>query len=518
MSTTLASGANTTITLPAGQVLYTGKTGNGTAVIGPGPQANQTFTLGTGARIGPYGNDVSVFLTSTQGAIDYQVGSAPGVPSGVPMAIDPLGPILSSPDASPAVRGGARNLRPYIGIVATKCVAPTHSDLTNKQILSRTPHRALENLSAVSVAWANWWCRATGAGEAGLSEAAGYAGADTTQSIQAVIEYPAGTVHARVNFSGSFSGSILERATIWGAATVSIPEGATFWIQSRMESAAGIVYSDEGGGITGEAAQYAPSGVPALTTSGAISIPTNTLAGQAARPLAIVGLTAKPTFALITDSRGVGPISRSGSSLSDSAMDAADDLYQGRGEFERGLIREFGTLRLGCVGEQISTVISGGAFGARYTERAKLLAYTSDRIVNLGINDTNVGGRLATAVAADHATLYGLAGGRCYTATLPPVTTSTDNWATVANQGIANPAREAERVAFNGLARRGIAGASGFVEIADAVESSRDSGRWKADGTTAKLFTYDGTHDSASGCREIAKTPWTRPLHLYYGT
>lgn len=104
MSTTLASGANTTITLPAGQVLYTGKTGNGTAVIGPGPQANQTFTLGTGARIGPYGNDVSVFLTSTQGAIDYQVGSAPGVPSGVPVAIDPLGPAISSPDAAGAVQ------------------------------------------------------------------------------------------------------------------------------------------------------------------------------------------------------------------------------------------------------------------------------------------------------------------------------------------------------------------------------------------------------------------------------
>lgn len=104
MSTTLASGANTTITLPAGQVLYTGKTGNGVAVIGPGPQAGQTFTLGNGARIGPYGNDVSVFLTSNQGAIDYQIGDAPGEPAGTPVVMDPLGPTLTG-DSVGAVRG-----------------------------------------------------------------------------------------------------------------------------------------------------------------------------------------------------------------------------------------------------------------------------------------------------------------------------------------------------------------------------------------------------------------------------
>jgi hypothetical protein len=103
MSTTLASGANTTITLPAGQVLYTGKTGNGVAVIGPGPQAGQTFTLGTGARIGPYGNDVSVFLTSNSGDITYQAGAAPGVPPGVPIAMDPLGPTIPG-DGAAAVR------------------------------------------------------------------------------------------------------------------------------------------------------------------------------------------------------------------------------------------------------------------------------------------------------------------------------------------------------------------------------------------------------------------------------
>jgi lysophospholipase L1-like esterase len=102
-------------------------------------------------------------------------------------------------------------------------------------------------------------------------------------------------------------------------------------------------------------------------------------------------------------------------------------------------------------------------------------------------------------------------------ATIPPRTTSTDAWATLANQ-TAN-ASEPSRVTMNnwirdgapilagvavaagssapGTLRTGAAGHPlvGYYEVADAAESARDSGKWKVSGA-ANYATLDGTHPS----------------------
>lgn len=44
---------------------------------------------------------------------------------------------------------------------------------------------------------------------------------------------------------------------------------------------------------------------------------------------------------------------------------------------------------------------------------------------------------------------------------------------------------------------------AGYVEVADAVEESR-SGKWKVDGSTANLYTNDGTHQTGFGHAAIA--------------
>lgn len=109
-------------------------------------------------------------------------------------------------------------------------------------------------------------------------------------------------------------------------------------------------------------------------------------------------------------------------------------------------------------------------------------------------------------------------GVRTYACTLVPRVTSTDSYATTVNQTDA-AGNSTTRVQFNDWIRAGApvtpamvpttAGASdailfgqpghpalGYFETADAVESARNSSRWKVDGTANK-YTADGIHPTA---------------------
>jgi len=109
-------------------------------------------------------------------------------------------------------------------------------------------------------------------------------------------------------------------------------------------------------------------------------------------------------------------------------------------------------------------------------------------------------------------------GGRVATTTVTPETSSSDSWATAENQTVLSATREAARVEINTWLRAGAPlspttgevvapGTAGAVTIgntghpvaflidtADAVESSRNSGKWKFPG-----YTYDGLHPLAPG-------------------
>lgn len=115
-------------------------------------------------------------------------------------------------------------------------------------------------------------------------------------------------------------------------------------------------------------------------------------------------------------------------------------------------------------------------------------------LVAYGINDLTGGSSSAMVQARLQAIFDLLAarGLRVYGATIAPVTTSTDAWATVGNQ--TPVASNANRIAVNNWIRTTPAPLSGFFEFADAVESARDSGLWKA-----PAYTVDGTHEAAAG-------------------
>lgn len=99
------------------------------------------------------------------------------------------------------------------------------------------------------------------------------------------------------------------------------------------------------------------------------------------------------------------------------------------------------------------------------------------------------------------------AGQRALICTLPPNCTSTDSFATLANQTV--QANEAQRVALNALIRSTNWAFSndypyiGVADIAAMVESPSAAGKWNVDGTAFK-FTANGTHLSYFGHTQAA--------------
>jgi hypothetical protein len=122
-----------------------------------------------------------------------------------------------------------------------------------------------------------------------------------------------------------------------------------------------------------------------------------------------------------------------------------------------------------------------------------MLAYFTDIISDLGFNDYDSGGRSAAQVAADRQTLIAgkFAGKRIGWVTASPHTTSTDSFATPGNQSIPSAPIEAIRVADNNSLRSGlINGIDYVIDVANIMETFRDSGIWNSPG-----WTSDGKHE-----------------------
>ena len=163
--------------------------------------------------------------------------------------------------------------------------------------------------------------------------------------------------------------------------------------------------------------------------------------------------------------------------------------------------RSFG----GDYGKEVPHVFIGasGETANNFTDQAKtiyrlgLARNCTAALVQLGTHDI-FSGRTAAQVQANLQTIYArlrtLGINRIYQTTITPRTTSTDSWTTVNNQTTTNVTHEAERVTLNAWIRANTAGISGFFEVADVVESARDSGRWKAGATADGIHPTDAMH------------------------
>lgn len=230
-------------------------------------------------------------------------------------------------------------------------------------------------------------------------------------------------------------------------------------------------------------------------------------------PSAMIGLDqtgSKPAIFLVGDSIAAG--------ATETSLSADGDI----GFLERGLSGRYPWCAA-TRGNQAFVTIAGNP-----TKQMTLAAYASSALTNLGVNDFyNPGIATSNSPNLDVVQARALAlwsqlseaGCRVYQTTVTPVTSSTDKWATTANQTIYWPLQNAKRTAFNDWLRAGapivagvavaagtqgalLAGQAGhpltdYIEIADIVETARNSGIWKVTGAE-NGYTADGTHPTSA--------------------
>jgi hypothetical protein len=138
-----------------------------------------------------------------------------------------------------------------------------------------------------------------------------------------------------------------------------------------------------------------------------------------------------------------------------------------------------------------------------------LFQYCSHVIFDMGASDILMSryAHDAATSLADTQIVWGLfPGKRRYQVTVYPATTSTDSWATTGNQ---TKQYDAARLTFNASLRAGQAQLDGVIEMADVLESGRDSGYWKV--TDSPPYTAEGWHCNPAGYTLIQNSGVLRP-------
>ncbi len=375
--------------------------------------------------------------------------------------------------------------RQYTGQIATRCVVPEFASTTNKQIMTRSRHFISEATRSLQLIYPNWYHN--GNAEVGVGGPI---------DVAAAIEYPIG-VFTRVTWGGSATVTIgdLSNSAPSDPIEVQIPDGgAEIFIRTFQSSATGIVYSGLQDTMRGETADYGESGVVDATMGGIIP---DDGPNAAYLPLAVLGQTTKPSFFIVGDSRE-----------SATSFDIPNALSV-VGNIARGIAPVCGFINVARGGERLAE------FVASHSKRLEVAQYCSHVAIHMGINDFTSGQTSAGALA-DLNTIKGyFPTHEIWFATVEPVSTSSDGWLTVANQTI-DAASNANRIAFNNAIRAGITGAAGYFDIADVLESGRDSGKWRV--LPGVALTSDGTHANEAGYNLVEKSGEVRSLPIFRST
>lgn len=362
--------------------------------------------------------------------------------------------------------------------VATRCQIPNIRNASFNQTMTRSAHFARDNITALKLAYGNWLALFN-LGEVGYGQPATYA---------AAIEYPASTF-TQVFFSGATTGTAADLdEVISDYCFVNIPKDAQFWVRTWTSNAGGINYITTGAATGfGEAFEFGVT-TTNKTMSGTL---TDTGSGMYV-PMAILAMSSVPSPYLAGDSRVVGQ--------GDTFTSAR---YNDVGELARSLGPQMPYINAGCPTEPPHLALTGS------TRRVSLAKRFCTHVVsNYGINGVNAYARTGAQVLADLVSYWALFSPLpVFQTTLAPVSTSTDSWATTVNQTTA--ATNAERVNLNNALRISV-GCAGIIELADAVESARDSGLWKA-----PAFTADGLHGAQKAYATQAASGVLRSNNFY---
>lgn len=364
---------------------------------------------------------------------------------------------------------------PYVGVTATGSGMPNKATTSLFQFNSRSHHWARSSMSTPRFKFPSWWWQRTDDGIATQYREHNIGGNIT---YRAAVEYPAGT-YTPIMFAGTRNGVATPGIDIMSdPIPVNIPDGAEFWVHTYGTSTWGFVYIqgdtnssfiDRG---NGEAFETATSGLADKTLTGGI-IDSGSTNGSIVRPLAIVDETTKPSILFLTDGRGW-------------AFDTITS--QGyMGELERGLGPHFGYINTVSPSETLAGFRDNG------TKRAALRQHCSHVIIAIGINSlrTVAGGGLTSeaALAEQQQVIAMFPNKRVLTTTLAPVSSTANGQTPDANASAIS--------SYNNAQRSVVSGASGFIEISDAVENGRGTGRW------IEGYTANGLHANPAGYTAI---------------
>jgi hypothetical protein len=331
--------------------------------------------------------------------------------------------------------------------------------------------------------------------------------ADVT--LQIAIEYPSGTF-TNVYFNGAGTYLLKLRATVLSdAVPVVIPDGADFWVRTNV-----LVTSGQKWVRNGVANTSFNEGIAANTNSynsGTIANST----GFCFTPAAVLGTstTNKGSVLWLGDSISLGQ-NDSGAGTTTNCP-----FVQSGGIFNRAFGKTYPVLMSNVSGQKVNfynpTLTAGSV--ANFSSIFSTCQYA---ISNLGVNDFT--SFTALQVEQSYLNMFGPLKSRgvtSYQCTITPRTSSTDLWVTTTNQTVTP--QEAVRIAINTWLRDGapydyatftpvasgtaVGGTvirigspnhvlAGIIEIADAVETSRNSGIWPANGTTDGLHGVNATY------------------------
>jgi len=180
--------------------------------------------------------------------------------------------------------------------------------------------------------------------------------------------------------------------------------------------------------------------------------------------------------------------------VGDSIIQGANDGFQDVG---------YATRALDAAGIPWIRVAKGGGsaynmLGRAARARLSLAKYCTHAIVGYGTNDLNA--QSAATIQGNLQTLWKLLTGfnlKVFACTVTPPTNSSDAWTSATqtpNPSEAQVGATGQRSILNNYIRTTPSPLSGYFEVADAVETSRNSGKWKFPN-----ITDDGLHPANNG-------------------
>lgn len=435
-----------------------------------------------------YGMSGSSFGTQSAAGLNSQIGQLPPNVADFPL------------------RGGGE----YYGQVASNCRIASQQATDGISTYWKSHHKVLVDVTEIAVVLSGWFNnRAVDKLEYG---------AQGQISASVSIEYPAGTKTA-LTFNRRRQGALNTAGEVCSDfLAINIPAGAEFWISCAEYLAAGYLCKNMAMNTAiGEGSTASTTRVADRTQqigSDPASRSSNTW------PLRIISRTTHGGACGLGDSIVDGTGDSFTTPLADTA--AAGD---GWGLVGRAVANQRAYINCGVAGDDLETCVLGGNTNFRMSQ----LAYVKNGIMEWGVNSISNGATLAS-LKANMLTLWTRAAtfkrpdGRLFQTTIGPNTTSTDSWATTTNQTV--KAGETNRVDLNDWIRDGApisggvpvatgapgirAGEAGhplygYFDVADALESARNSGKWKVDGTANK-YTGDGLHPNQTGYYMVASS------------